>query len=145
MTSWTRSINQVMISEAAKKGKGNSKLGGLVPTYAARARTTSGSSAASTGSELTTQSIPVRESASSRPKPRPVTKPHSNLDPDSETESFIKRQPSLYKVKAEKIDDSAGGANFVYGGFSDDEEAVPAPAGQPSQQVNLSVASLICY
>jgi hypothetical protein len=121
-----------MISEAAKKGKGNSKLGGLIPSYAAR---TSRSSAASTASESTTQSIPVR-SASSRPKPRPVTKPQYNLDSDSETESFIKHQPSLYKVKTETIDNSAGGAKFVYGGISDDEKAVPAPAGLPSQQVN---------
>jgi hypothetical protein len=114
-----------MISEA-KKGKGSSKLAGLIPSYAAR------SSAASTASE--TQSIPVR-SASSRPKPRPVTKCLSTLDPDSETESFVKRQP-LYKVKTEKTDNSAGSAKFVYGGFSDDEKAVPAPAGLPSQQVN---------
>jgi hypothetical protein len=113
-----------MISEAAKKGKGGSKLGGLIPSYAAR------SSAASTASE----SIPVR-SASSRPKPRPVTKRLSSLDPDSETESFIKRQP-LYQVKTEKTDHSTGSAKFVHGGFSNDEEAVPAPAGVSSQQVN---------
>jgi hypothetical protein len=128
---WTSSINHVMISEAAKKGKGSSKLGGLIPSYAAR------SSAASTASET----IPAR-SSSSRPKPRPVTKHLSNLDPDSETESFIKRQP-LYRLKAEKTDDSVGDAKFVYGGFSDDEKDVPIPAGLPSQQVNYQ--RLIVY